>query len=78
MSFPLKSPITLHLFNVVFSDIAAAARAAVSGDENALDMFDWQQSGRSKFSIGQAESIQIYLGTSDGMLFASFLYKLAL
>ena len=49
------------------SDIAAAASAAVSGDETALDMFEWQKTGQSKFSIGQAESIQLFFAVKDGM-----------
>ena len=48
--------------------MAAAARAAVNGDEGALDMFDWQKSGQ-KFNMSQAESIQMYFGTKDGKTF---------
>lgn len=52
-----------------FSDLAAVAKAAVSGDQGALDMFDWNKSSQPKFSMGQAESIQMYFGTKDGKIY---------
>lgn len=53
----------------VAADIAAAARAAVNGDESALDMFSWQKSGGPKLSLGVAESIQLFFGTKDGNIY---------
>lgn len=53
-------------FYLSLSDLAAVAKAAVSGDQGALDLFDWNKPGQQKFSMGQAESIQMYFGTKDG------------
>ena len=52
-----------------FSDIAALARAAVSGDESALDMFNWKQKGKSsKLSsvLGSSEAMSFYVGSNNG------------
>ena len=54
------------LFNFSCSDLAAAARAAVSGDEKALDMFDWQNSDQKRLITSQVESIQLFVGTKSG------------
>jgi len=53
----------------IAADIAAAARAAVSGDETALDLFEFQKPGQPKFSMSQAESIQLYFGLKDGSVY---------
>ena len=50
--------------------MAALARAAVSGDESALDMFSWQK-GKvnpklSMSTIGPQESVAFFLGCSSG------------
>ncbi|XP_030625080.1 intraflagellar transport protein 140 homolog [Chanos chanos] len=48
-------------------DVAKLARAAVSGDENALDMFNWKQSGRgSSLKLGTLENLTFYVSTADG------------
>lgn len=50
-------------------DIAALARAAVSGDESALDMFNWKKSGveRSAGGFGApVEAFGFYVGTEAG------------
>ena len=57
--------------------MAAVAKAAVSGDQGALDMFDWNKPGQQKFNMGQAESIQMYFGTKDGKsIFLLYLFYL--
>ena len=61
---------------VFLSDLAAVAKAAVNGDQGALDMFDWNKPGQQKFSMGQAESIQMYFGTKDGIVFWIFHMKI--
>lgn len=52
------------------SDIAALARAAVSGDESALDMFNWKQKGKSNLKLsnmlGHNEAMTFYIGTQNG------------
>lgn len=61
---------------VYFSDITALARAAVSGDESALDMFNWKKSGPEKSSGGfgaPAEAFGFYVGTDGGEPFSFFL-----
>lgn len=70
----VSSPIVQMVFKVtvgadVAADIAAAARAAVSGDESALDMFESQIGGQQRFSMSQAESIQLFFGTKDGSVY---------
>ena len=54
------------------SDIAALARAAVSGDESALDMFNWKQKGKSNLKLsgmlGHNEAMTFYIGTQNGAL----------
>eukprot|EP00794_Sanderia_malayensis_P006805 gene6805-7574_t len=48
-------------------DVAAAARAAVSGDESALDMFTWSKSNsKSKLNFGSSDSSQLFFGTGEG------------
>lgn len=55
------------------SDIASLARAAVSGDESALDMFSWQakKGGKaplhiSSASLGPQESLCFFIGGKNG------------
>ena len=53
-----------------FSDIASLARAAVSGDESALDMFNWKK-GKSNLrlagpTLGPAEALCFFLGGKNG------------
>jgi len=48
------------------------ARAAVSGDESALDMFTWQKGNNPKFSaaaMGHQESITFFVGDKKGQHF---------
>ena len=55
-----------------FRDLTALARAAVSGDESALDMFNWKKPipgkpGGSTFGA-PAEALGFYVGTEGGKL----------
>lgn len=43
------------------------ARAAVSGDESALDMFNWKKSNKgAAFALGSQEGLAFYISTADG------------
>ena len=65
--------IKLHLFCIVIfsSDISSLARAAVSGDEAALDMFTWNKKSGSKIAglAGGGESITFYIGGQNGSVY---------
>ncbi|XP_067952050.1 intraflagellar transport protein 140 homolog [Watersipora subatra] len=55
------------------TDLAALARAAVSGDESALDMFNWKKSipgkpGNSPFGA-PVEAFGFYVGTEGGSVY---------
>lgn len=53
----------------IFRDIASLARAAVSGDESALDMFNWKRGGKSNkmtTPFGSQESLCFFIGGSTG------------
>lgn len=45
------------------SDVAKLARASVSGDEAALDMFSWKG---APLKMGPQEGLAFYLSTADG------------
>ena len=50
-------------------DISSLARAAVSGDESALDMFNWKRGSKSKMGnspFGQQESLSFFVGGASG------------
>ncbi|KAM5227325.1 intraflagellar transport protein 140 homolog [Ctenodactylus gundi] len=48
-------------------DLVQLARAAVSGDEKALDMFNWKKSGfRSSLKMGSQEGLSFFVGLTDG------------
>lgn len=60
-----------------YRDITALARAAVSGDESALDMFNWKKGGPGKtgaFAV-PSEAFGFYAGTDGGNVLAS-LYEI--
>lgn len=46
-----------------FSDVAKLARASVSGDEAALDMFSWKG---APLKMGPQEGLAFYISTGDG------------
>lgn len=45
------------------SDVARLARASVSGDESALDMFSWKG---APLKMGPQEGLAFYVSTTDG------------
>lgn len=47
-------------------DMNSLARAAVSGDEKALDMFTWNKASNMKMSSGPAESRCCYISGTAG------------
>lgn len=49
--------------NVCYSDVAMLARASVSGDESALDMFSWKG---APLKMGPQEGLAFYVSTADG------------
>ncbi|KAK9953000.1 hypothetical protein ABG768_017026 [Culter alburnus] len=52
-------------------DVAMLARAAVSGDESALDMFNWKKSNKgAAFALGSQEALAFYISTADGSVFS--------
>uniref|UniRef100_A0A672N0M4 Intraflagellar transport 140 n=1 Tax=Sinocyclocheilus grahami TaxID=75366 RepID=A0A672N0M4_SINGR len=51
-------------------DVAMLARAAVSGDESALDMFNWKKSNKgAAFALGSQEGLTFYISTADGSVY---------
>ncbi|KAK7004477.1 intraflagellar transport protein 140 [Biomphalaria glabrata] len=52
-------------------DINSLARAAVSGDESALDMFNWKRGGKNKAPtpFGPQESLSFFIGGASGGLY---------
>lgn len=53
---------------IISSDIKSLARAAVSGDETALDMFSWKR-GSNKIpltSLGPQEALTYFVGGAKG------------
>ncbi|RXN07484.1 intraflagellar transport protein 140-like [Labeo rohita] len=52
-------------------DVAMLARAAVSGDETALDMFNWKKSNKgAAFALGSQEGLAFFISTADGSVFS--------
>lgn len=49
--------------NLYYSDVAKLARASVSGDESALDMFSWKG---APLKMGPQEGLAFYVSTADG------------
>lgn len=49
--------------NLCYSDVAKLARASVSGDESALDMFSWKG---APLKMGPQEGLAFYVSTADG------------
>jgi hypothetical protein len=46
-----NKPNNVDIFLFYHSDISQLAKAAVSGDESALDMFNWKKSGKNRTTI---------------------------
>lgn len=48
-------------------DLVQLAKAAVSGDEKALDMFNWRKSGFGNFlKMGSQEGLSFFVSLMDG------------
>ncbi|XP_057178232.1 intraflagellar transport protein 140 homolog isoform X2 [Triplophysa rosa] len=66
-------PLTCCIFRPAppAEDVTMLARAAVSGDETALDMFNWKKSNkRGGFALGSQEGLSFYISTADGNVFS--------
>ncbi|XP_041073639.1 intraflagellar transport protein 140 homolog isoform X1 [Polyodon spathula] len=69
----LRHDYGMHLTHCVFrpaqpgDDLVQLARAAVSGDENALDMFNWRKAGKGgPLKLGPQEGMTFFISTADG------------
>ncbi|XP_072916135.1 intraflagellar transport protein 140 homolog [Hemitrygon akajei] len=66
-----------HLVHCIFKppapgeDLVQLAKAAVSGDENALDMFNWRKVGKgdAPFKVGLQEGIVCFVTSTDGIVY---------
>ncbi|KAM6964373.1 intraflagellar transport protein 140 homolog isoform 2-T2 [Tautogolabrus adspersus] len=60
-----KKPLTCCIFRPASpgDDVAKLARASVSGDESALDMFSWKG---APLKMGPQEGLAFYVSTADG------------
>ncbi|XP_028263814.1 intraflagellar transport protein 140 homolog [Parambassis ranga] len=60
-----NKPLTCCIFRPASpgDDVAKLARASVSGDENALDMFSWKG---APLKMGPQEGLAFYVSTADG------------
>ncbi|XP_072337471.1 LOW QUALITY PROTEIN: intraflagellar transport protein 140 homolog [Scyliorhinus torazame] len=52
-------------------DLVQLAKAAVSGDENALDMFNWRKVGKgdAPFKVGLQQGITCFVSVTDGTVY---------
>ncbi|XP_041061994.1 intraflagellar transport protein 140 homolog isoform X2 [Carcharodon carcharias] len=52
-------------------DLVQLAKAAVSGDENALDMFNWKKVGKgdAPFKVGLQQGITCFVSVTDGTVY---------
>lgn len=55
--------IRIYYYYYFCSDVKMLARASVSGDENALDMFSWKG---APLKMGPQEGLAFYVSTADG------------
>ncbi|KAM4526087.1 intraflagellar transport protein 140 homolog [Fundulus diaphanus] len=64
-----NKPLTCCIFKPASpgDDVAMLARASVSGDESALDMFNWKG---APLKMGPQEGLGFYVSTSDGKVHA--------
>ncbi|MEE6497228.1 hypothetical protein FKM82_002667 [Ascaphus truei] len=65
-----------HLTHCLFKplppgeDLAQLAKAAVSGDEKALDMFNWKKSGNgTTMKAGSQQEVSFFLSAADGSVY---------
>lgn len=68
-----SKPLTCCIFRPTApaEDVAMLARAAVSGDESALDMFNWKKSNKGAvFALGSQEVLAFYISAADGSVYS--------
>lgn len=72
----LKQEYGKHLTCCIFQipppgkDLVQLAKAAVSGDEKALDMFNWSKSGFGSFpKMGSQEGLSFFVSLTDGTVY---------
>ncbi|XP_056125550.1 intraflagellar transport protein 140 homolog [Rhinichthys klamathensis goyatoka] len=68
-----SKPLTCCIFRPTApaEDVATLARAAVSGDESALDMFNWKKSNKGAvFAMGSQEGLAFYISAADGSVYS--------
>ncbi|KAG1950960.1 intraflagellar transport protein [Pimephales promelas] len=68
-----SKPLTCCIFRPTApaEDVAMLARAAVSGDESALDMFNWKKSNKGAvFAMGSQEGLAFYISAADGSVYS--------
>lgn len=68
-----SKPLTCCIFRPTppAEDVAMLARAAVSGDESALDMFNWKKSNKGAvFALGSQEGLAFYISAADGSVYS--------
>uniref|UniRef100_A0A8B9HVY6 Intraflagellar transport 140 homolog (Chlamydomonas) n=1 Tax=Astyanax mexicanus TaxID=7994 RepID=A0A8B9HVY6_ASTMX len=76
-----NKPLTTCIFRPTppTEDVAMLAKAAVSGDEDALDKFNWRKSskGGGVWSPGSQEGLTIYASTADGQTYTAYLISIS-
>ena len=60
-----SSKLKIIIFLYFFSDIPSLAKAAVAGDEAALDMLSWRKSNKGS---SQSSDYSFFFGVADGKL----------
>lgn len=56
-----------HIAMLTSRDLVQLAKAAVSGDEKALDMFNWRKSSFGSFpKMGSQEGLSLFVSLTDG------------
>lgn len=59
--------ILTSLMSAFQRDLVQLAKAAVSGDERALDMFNWRKTGFGSFlKMGSQEGLSFFVSLMDG------------
>lgn len=58
---------------ILSSDVGKLARASVSGDEAALDMFSWKG---APLKMGPQEGLAFYISTTDGRRYLDTVFLL--
>ena len=63
----------LYYCTVCYRDVAAMARAAVNGDEAALDFFNWRKGGKLS-AAGPTEALSFFIGCENGEQIQSYIH----